>query len=154
MAKTWLHVFTRIHEVPVVRRIYIALFLMFVYILLIYWSETAAFVKHPALEESGGIAVSLLIGVLLVLRTNTAYDRWWEGRKLWGQLVNDTRNLAIKSRAFMSLDSEELSFLKDNLVGFCYALKDHLREGSSLGDLEGFEMMLLDCDLRAFRNRR
>ena len=36
------------------------------------------------------------ISMLLVFRTNTAYDRWWEGRKLWGSLVNTSRNLAVK----------------------------------------------------------
>lgn len=36
------------------------------------------------------------ISMLLVFRTNTAYDRWWEARRLWGQLVNVSRNLAIK----------------------------------------------------------
>src|SRR5262245_50330942 len=35
-------------------------------------------------------ALGTILGLLLVLRTHTAYDRWWEGRKLWGQLVNDT----------------------------------------------------------------
>src|SRR3954469_18217499 len=36
------------------------------------------------------------LSMLLVFRTNTAYDRWWEGRKLWGALVNNSRNLALK----------------------------------------------------------
>ncbi len=36
------------------------------------------------------------ISMLLVFRTNTAYERWWEGRKLWGSLINNSRNLAIK----------------------------------------------------------
>lgn len=35
------------------------------------------------------------LGLLLVLRTNAGYDRWWEGRKLWGGIVNQSRNLAI-----------------------------------------------------------
>ncbi len=139
MAKNWLHVFTRIHEIPVARRIYIALFFMLLYTLLIYWSETTAFVKHPALEETGGITVSLLIGVLLVLRTNTAYDRWWEGRKLWGQLVNDTRNMALKSKAFMVMDMAERKILRDHLVDFSFALKEHLRSGVSLDELQGFK---------------
>src|SRR4051794_25019048 len=39
------------------------------------------------------------ISMLLVFRTNTAYDRWWEGRKLWGSLTNSSRNLAIKVNA-------------------------------------------------------
>jgi putative membrane protein len=39
--------------------------------------------------------------MLLVFRTNTAYDRWWEGRKLWGALVNVSRNLAVKMAAWL-----------------------------------------------------
>ena len=41
------------------------------------------------------------ISMLLVFRTNTAYDRWWEGRKLWGQLVNVSRNLAVKISVYV-----------------------------------------------------
>lgn len=41
------------------------------------------------------------ISMLLVFRTNTAYDRWWEGRKLWGQLVNVSRNLSVKISAYV-----------------------------------------------------
>jgi ion channel-forming bestrophin family protein len=35
------------------------------------------------------------LGLVLVLRTNAGYDRWWEARKLWGGIVNQSRNLAI-----------------------------------------------------------
>lgn len=38
--------------------------------------------------------VSTALGLLLVFRTNASYDRWWEGRKLWGAIVNTCRNLA------------------------------------------------------------
>ena len=34
--------------------------------------------------------LGFIISMLLVFRTNTAYDRWWEGRKLWGALVNNS----------------------------------------------------------------
>ncbi len=40
--------------------------------------------------------LGFVISMLLVFRTNTAYERWWEGRKLWGAMVNNSRNLAIK----------------------------------------------------------
>ncbi len=36
-----------------------------------------------------------VLGLLLVFRTNAGYDRWYEGRKLFGQIVNDSRNLAV-----------------------------------------------------------
>lgn len=51
----------------------------------------------PIMHSILGFAISML----LVFRTNTAYDRWWEGRKLWGQLVNSSRNLAIKVQAHL-----------------------------------------------------
>ena len=38
--------------------------------------------------------INLVVGLLLVFRTNTAYERFWEGRKLWGDLINTSRNLA------------------------------------------------------------
>src|SRR5262245_40451569 len=44
----------------------------------------------------------LAIGLLLVFRTNASYDRFWEGRKLWGGMVNETRNLARQSRALIA----------------------------------------------------
>ena len=44
--------------------------------------------------------VGFALSLLLVFRTNTAYDRWWEGRKKWGELVNNTRNLSLKINAF------------------------------------------------------
>src|SRR5438270_13755985 len=41
-----------------------------------------------------------VLGLLLVLRTNAGYDRWWEGRKLWGGIVNQTRDLVIAALAY------------------------------------------------------
>jgi ion channel-forming bestrophin family protein len=35
-----------------------------------------------------------LLGLLLVVRTNAGYERWWEARRLWGEIVNQTRSLA------------------------------------------------------------
>lgn len=48
--------------------------------------------------------LGFVLSLLLVFRTNTAYDRWWEGRKLWGKLVNDTRNFGIKINAILNDD--------------------------------------------------
>lgn len=47
------------------------------------------------------------ISMLLVFRTNTAYDRWWEGRKQWGALVNNSRNLALKLHAYLPESARE-----------------------------------------------
>lgn len=59
------------------------------------WDEVS--VSH--LQYTGGVLV-----LLLVLRTNASYDRWWEGRKLWGGIVNQSRNLAIGALAYGPCD--------------------------------------------------
>lgn len=46
------------------------------------------------------------LGLLLVLRTNAGYDRWWEARKIWGGIVNQSRNLAISAMAYGPNDLE------------------------------------------------
>lgn len=80
--------------------------------------------------------IGFVISLLLVFRTNTAYDRWWEGRKKWGALVNDTRNLAIKISTIVK-DKEAHSFFARTIPNFVFATKEHLREGVHLEELEG-----------------
>jgi putative membrane protein len=49
---------------------------------------------------------SAALSLLLILRTNAGYDRWWEARKLWGSIVNQSRNLAINSLSYGPTDPE------------------------------------------------
>ena len=86
------------------------------------------------------IAAFSLLGVILSLflgfRTNTAYDRWWEGRKQWGVLVNHSRNMAIYVQAmFPKKDLAIRHYMAVHISNFCLALVEHLREGVILDDL-------------------
>lgn len=45
------------------------------------------------------------LGLLLILRTNAGYDRWWEARKLWGGIVNQSRNVAISALSYGPADT-------------------------------------------------
>lgn len=74
-------------------------------------------------------AIGLTLSVLLVLRTNSAYDRWWEARKLWGALVNVSRNLVVKARTLAGPGPEELKRFAELVAGFAPMLRDHLRGG-------------------------
>lgn len=109
--------------------------LVVAYVLLDYFELT--FKSSTILHSLLGFVISLL----LVFRTNTAYDRWWEARKLWGALVNNSRNMSIKAKAFFP-ESDYLYVL--TLLGnFSIALKHHLRSEGSLEKLkscEGFEV--------------
>ena len=68
------------------------------------------------------------ISMLLVFRTNTAYDRWWEGRKQWGTLVNESRNLAVKLNMMLPHDDQKhRSFFMQLIPRFAQELVYHLQ---------------------------
>jgi putative membrane protein len=96
-----------------------------------YWME------NRVLKELIGVysLVGFVISLLLVFRTNTAYDRWWEGRKKWGALVNDTRNLALKT-SVMTGDKEDRDFFRRMISNFVFATKEHLRNGVDFEELK------------------
>lgn len=84
--------------------------------------------------------LGFVLSLLVVFRTNTAYDRWWEGRKLWGALVNNTRNLSVKLNAFLPSNCQsERVFFKTMIGEFPTALKEHLRAGIKLEEMEDVE---------------
>jgi putative membrane protein len=87
------------------------------------------------------VAMSSLLGVVLglflVFRTNTAYDRWWEGRRLWGSLVNSARNFSLKLHAYLSKDDQqERAWFAKMVSNFVYAMKENLRGGVKMEELE------------------
>lgn len=72
--------------------------------------------------------LGFVISMLLVFRTNTAYDRWWEGRKQWGSLVNGSRNLALKIAGLIGPEhAAEREFFMKMIPNYAFALKNHLR---------------------------
>lgn len=94
-------------------------------------------VSQPILES---VIPSIVLGLLLVFRTNTAYDRFWEGRKNWGSIVNNVRNLA--RQILVSIDEVNPEDRKNKigalylLVAFAVATKLHLRGEGVNSELE------------------
>jgi putative membrane protein len=81
--------------------------------------------------------LGIVLGLFLVFRTNSAYDRWWEGRRIWGNLVNDSRNLAMKLNALLTKnDKENRDFFSRMISNYAFALKEHLRRVPEYQDLE------------------
>lgn len=74
-----------------------------------------------------GTALSLLLG----FRTNSAYDRWWEARQVWGEIVNDSRTLIRQALSFIDPDAGDKASAVNNLahlqIAWCYALCNTLR---------------------------
>lgn len=75
-----------------------------------------------------GVVPSIVLGLLLVFRTNTSYERFWEGRKLWGTIVNTSRNLARQIWVAVDASRESKKRALNLLVAFAIATKQHLRQ--------------------------
>jgi len=90
--------------------------------------------RHLALPLSVVSALGTAISFFVAFFTAQAYDRWWEARKVWGSLVNDSRSFARMVNTYFpdSEGSSEVAALQDRLVrrhiAFLYALRDFLRE--------------------------
>lgn len=81
--------------------------------------------------------LGITLSLLLVFRTNTAYDRFWEGRRQWGSLVNYSRNLAVLMDSLLPDDATtNRIYFARMLSNFALALKGHLRTGVDFTELE------------------
>lgn len=81
--------------------------------------------------------LGITLSLLLVFRTNTAYDRFWEGRRQWGTLVNYSRNLAVLLDALLPDDATaSRAYFAQTLSNFALALKGHLRNGVDFTELD------------------
>ncbi len=92
--------------------------------------------KYIQMNTSIFSLLGVILSIFLVFRTNSAYDRWWEARKQWGALVNNTRNFAIYVQSmFPQEDKEVRRFFGKHISNFCLALVEHLRDGVKLDKL-------------------
>ncbi|QZK90474.1 hypothetical protein K5V07_08180 [Flavobacterium sp. CHNK8] len=87
--------------------------------------------------------LGFVISLLLVFRTNTAYDRWWEGRKLWGSLVNNSRNFAIKLSVMLT-NKEDLEYFKKWIPTYATVLDEHLKDIETSKEL--FDDSIIEID--------
>ncbi|AOW10179.1 bestrophin family protein [Flavobacterium gilvum] len=103
------------------------------------------------LEESSNVknltvihtSLGFVISLLLAYRINSAYDRWWEGRKLWGSLVNNSRNLAMKLSVMLK-DEKDLAYFRRLIPSYASMLNKHLKDEET--SMQLFDHVDLDLD--------
>ncbi len=127
--KDWIIFIFRFHESDTFRRLFPMMVFIGIYAAGIAYLELqylklsdSSHVKNLSLIHT---TVGFVLSLLLAYRTNTAYDRWWEGRKLWGALVNNSRNLAIKLSAYLS-DENDKDFFRKIIPTYASVLSQHL----------------------------
>lgn len=93
-------------------------------------------------EITANVAYNLVLGLLLVFRTNSSYDRYWEGRKAWGQIIIALRNLARTIQVAIPTPTEAEWRQKKQalqwLMAFPVAVKLHLRQNPDPQELQVF----------------
>jgi putative membrane protein len=105
----------------------------------VVWSAVVVAAHHTAFElrvsPTTHTLVGLVLGLLLVFRTNASYDRYWEGRRLWGSIINESRNLARGARAYITPAAPDLAWRIGLWVqAFCHVSMNSLRSRSASGD--------------------
>ena len=129
--KDWLLAIFRFHKADTFRALFPLLMcigiyaggIVFLEIKILHWSDKNHAKNITIMHSLLGFAISML----LVFRTNTAYDRWWEGRKLWGSLINNSRSLSSKLNALLPKeDAYNRAYFSQIIPMYAYSLKRHL----------------------------
>jgi len=126
--KSWWGLIFKFHKSDTFRRLLPNMVTIALYSAAVAYLNVNVF---PGYFQTTSIVHSLLgfvISLLLVFRTNTAYERWWEGRRFWGQLVNTSRNLALKLNAYLPERHPSRPALSGSITAFAWTLIDHLRD--------------------------
>ena len=134
--KSWAKLIFAFHKSDTFRMLWKEIIYIGVFTLAIAWVELHYFPNAVHLEKLISVysLIGFVISLLLVFRTNTAYDRWWEGRKKWGEMVNNTRNLAVKLAAVLD-EKEDREFFQRMISNYVIAMKEQLRQGVDLDEL-------------------
>lgn len=129
--KEWSRFILDFHKTDTLRKLFPLMLAVGIYSALVAFLEIEYFkFSENSYLRNVSILQTLLgfaISMLLVFRTNTAYERWWEGRKLWGALVNNSRNFAIKINSLLPHEDEKnRRFFIQIIPRFALELKNHL----------------------------
>lgn len=127
--KDWFGLIFKFHKSDTFRVLFWVMLSISIYTGLVVYAEISLLGMEPKASPVMHSLLGFVISLLLVFRTNTAYDRWWEGRKQWGALVNVSRNLAFKIRTYVR-PSDERMRTEEYVRLYAEVLKSHLRKAS------------------------
>lgn len=145
--KDWFTFIFRFHKADTVRTLLPIMLAIGVYAGLIgyleveYWKlADDSYVKNITIMHG---MLGFVISLLLVFRTNTAYDRWWEGRRMWGALVNNSRNFAIKLAVILQ-EEKDRNYFRKMIPSYASVLHKHLNDADTSQQL--FDDVDLEID--------
>jgi putative membrane protein len=126
------------------KRTYPRIAIITLFSVLVTYLETHADIKKFTLTATPFTLIGLALGIFLGFRNNIAYDRYWEGRKLWGSVVNASRSFARQALILVNCPSdrpEDQAAVADvqrtliyRIIAFAHALRGSLRNTDPLAD--------------------
>lgn len=96
----------------------------------LYWAPL------PHLNVTPFEYTGVVLGLLLVFRVNAGHDRWWEARKLWGGIVNASRNIVLVALNYGPNDPAWRREIVKWTIAFAYASKESLRQGQHFDEIQ------------------
>lgn len=111
----------------VARRLWRVIALASVYSLLVYLFAGAVIAQLPGWSSEFGLVNGIVLGVLVGIRTRAAFDRWFEGQKLWGEVLIHARSLTLKVAYLVRTDAADRRLFVALVGGFAQALAARLR---------------------------
>jgi ion channel-forming bestrophin family protein len=138
--KDWLKLIFEFHKSDTFRRLIPTMLLIAIGTAVVVFIEVDYFQVKLKSTTIFHQILGFVLSTLLVFRINSAYDRWWEGRKHWGALVNNTRNLQIKIETLLPHGYRQDKVILRNLITlFVFTLKNHLKDQQDSAEIVSFE---------------
>ena len=140
--------FTKIHIMLINKRIPISYildkiklevcFVLLIGLLVHYLtSEFRAFIPEMPIAIPAFIGTA--ISVILSFKLNQSYDRWWEARKIWGSIVNDSRSFVLQLQSFVKSEKQsEIKQIAYRHIAWCFSLGQSLRGLDAMQNLENY----------------
>ena len=83
--------------------------------------------------------IGTAISILLSFKLNQSYDRWWEARKVWGSIVNDSRSFVIQLTSLIARGNEAVvKKIAYRQIAWCYCLGQSIRGLNPTDNIESF----------------
>ncbi|NDV44251.1 bestrophin family protein [Flagellimonas sediminis] len=105
----------------------------------------------PDIPISIATTLGIAISILISFKVNQSYDRWWEARKVWGEIVNDSRTLVLQLKMYMDPSDPIIKTIAYRQIAWCYSLGQSLRKTDPLKNLGG---LVSELELKQLQSQK
>lgn len=105
----------------------------------------------PDIPISIATTLGIAISILISFKVNQSYDRWWEARKVWGEVVNDSRTLVLQLKMYTEPDDPVIKSMAYRQIAWCYSLGQSLRKMDPFKNLGG---LISDSELEHLQSQK